>query len=75
MKVKTKLRAGALTQNHNEVIVDDAIPNGDSEKKNVEPTESDGRVERPKFPVVRTRLKAGALTENHNETLVRENGR
>ena len=60
MEVKTRLRAGALTGNENETLLN--LPPGGAEQKAEEPSGME----------VKTRLRAGGLSPygNENETLL-----
>ena len=61
MQVKTKVKAGALTTNHNQTLVRDR-----------KRATADTRHRAQRQPLkVKTHVKAGALTANHNQTLVR----
>jgi hypothetical protein len=61
MQVKTKVKAGALTTNHNQTLVSDW---------NRATADTRPRTQRQPLKV-KTHVKAGALTTNHNQTLVR----
>jgi len=62
MQVKTKVKAGALTANHNQTLVRD---------RNRATADTRPRTQRQPLKV-KTKVKAGALTANHNQTLVRD---
>ena len=62
MQAKTKVKAGALTSNHNQTLMHDQ-PLGTAST----------RPQAPRQPLkVKTQVKAGAFTTNHNQTLVRD---
>jgi hypothetical protein len=60
MKVKTNIRAGFVSLNHNETLV----RAGDKAKRWQVNTQPNGLK-------VKTNVKAGIMSGNHNETLVR----
>jgi hypothetical protein len=61
MQVKTKVKAGMLSSNHNQTLVRDRNR-----------ATADTRPQAQRQPLkVKTHVKAGALTTNHNQTLVR----
>jgi hypothetical protein len=62
MQVKTKVKAGMLTSNHNQTLVRD---------RNRATAETRPRARHQPLKV-KTQLKAGVLTANHNQTLVRD---
>jgi hypothetical protein len=62
MQVKTKVKAGALSANHNQTLVRD----GAQAMAGTRPQAAGQGIK------VKTRVKAGAMTTNHNQTLVRD---
>jgi hypothetical protein len=65
MKVKTQVKAGALTSNHNQTLVRDRMRASAGARPQ-------GKRQALK---VKTQVKAGALAQNHNQTLVRDRAR
>ena len=65
MKVKTHLKAGGLSFNHNQTLVRDRNQGRKSRKR-----------AQAKLPGLRvkTHLKAGGIAWNHNQTLVCDSG-
>ena len=61
MQVKTKVKAGVLTSNHNQTLVRD---------RNRAMVDTRPRAQCQPLKV-KTKVKAGILTSNHNQTLVR----
>jgi hypothetical protein len=65
MQVKTQVKAGKLTTNHNQTLVRDRSQGTASP-----------RPQALRQPLkVKTQVKAGAITHNHNQTLVRARAR
>jgi hypothetical protein len=61
MQVKTKVKVGLSSYNHNQTLVRD---------RNLATVDTRPRPQRQPLKV-KTQVKAGALTTNHNQTLVR----
>ena len=65
MKIRTHVKAGGLSSNHNETLIRDRA----QAKANTRP-------QAPRQGLkVKTHVKAGGLGMNHNETLVRDTTR